>query len=322
MSESMKAIFDIGLVPLVELEDAMDAVPFAKALLAGGIPVAEVMFRTPAARDTIAAIAAEVPEVIVGAGTVHTVDQAKVAVEAGAKFIVTPSFNHKVVKWCVEEGVNIVPGVVSPTDIQQAMDFGLTTLKFFPAESYGGVKTLKALAGPYADMKFMATGGVNIDNMNQYLALTNVAAVGGSFMTPSNLVKEKKWDEITIACKETVKKMLGFEIAHIGINTADEKEAKSLAGVLSSMFLQDVRETSGAFFAGSLAEVLKGSYLGVKGHFGINTCDIDRAVAYFQRVGIELHEDTWVRDEKGKLITVYFKEEFGGFAVHLRRKEK
>lgn len=208
-SESMQKIFDLKLVPLVVLDDATDAVPMAKALVEGGIPVAEVTFRTDAAADVIRAMAEQVPEILVGAGTVHTVAQAQTAVEAGAKFIVTPGFQPDVVRWCVEHQVDIVPGTAVPSDIEQAISFGLSVCKFFPAEAYGGVKTLKALKGPYADIRFMPTGGVSLDNMNDYLALPNVAAVGGSFMTPSAAVKAKDWAKVTEACRTALTKVQG-----------------------------------------------------------------------------------------------------------------
>lgn len=208
-SESMQKIFDLKLVPLVVLDDATDAVPMAKALVEGGIPVAEVTFRTDAAADVIRAMAEQVPEILVGAGTVHTVAQAQTAVKAGAKFIVTPGFQPDVVRWCVEHQVDIVPGTAVPSDIEQAISFRLSVCKFFPAEAYGGVKTLKALKGPYADIRFMPTGGVSLDNMNDYLALSNVAAVGGSFMTPSAAVKAKDWAKVTEACRTALTKVQG-----------------------------------------------------------------------------------------------------------------
>ena len=208
-SESMQKIFDLKLVPLVVLDDAADAVPMAKALVEGGIPVAEVTLRTDAAADVIRAMAEQVPEILVGAGTVHTVAQAQTAVEAGAKFIVTPGFQPDVVRWCVEHQVDIVPGTAVPSDIEQAISFGLSVCKFFPAEAYGGVKTLKALKGPYADIRFMPTGGVSLDNMNDYLALSNVVAIGGSFMTPSAAVKAKDWAKVTEACRTALTKVQG-----------------------------------------------------------------------------------------------------------------
>ena len=320
-SENVQKIFDIGLVPLVVLDDPNDAVPLAKALVAGDIPVAEVTFRTEAGGEVIKRMAEEVPEILVGAGTVHDVAHAKEAVEKGAKFIVTPGFNAEVVKWCVDNKIDVVPGTVAPSDIEEAMSLGLNVCKFFPAEAYGGIKTLKALEGPYADIKFMPTGGVGIDNMNDYLALPNVGAIGGSFMTPSKLVKEKKWDEITKICKGIVKKALGFELAHIGINTQSSDEAKTVANTISDVFLQETTEYPGAYFSGNIAEVVKGSFLGEFGHICIDTIDMPRALAYFKRKGLEFNEDTWAKDEKGNVINVYLKDSIGGFAFHVRKKK-
>ena len=200
MSDIISVLETIRFVPLVVLDDAKDAAPFARALADGGIPIAEVTFRTAAAEETIARMSREVPEVLVGAGTVHTTMQAEKAVRAGARFIVTPGLNPSVVRWCQEQGVPVIPGTVTPSDLEMALELGLSVCKFFPAEAYGGVKTLKALAGPYAGIRFMPTGGVNASNMHEYQALANVLAVGGSFMAPDALVKEKKWDDITRLC--------------------------------------------------------------------------------------------------------------------------
>lgn len=320
MSEILQTIFKIGVVPLIVLEDPADAVPFARALVAGGMPVAEVTFRTAAAREIIAAMAQEVPEILVGAGTVHTVEQARVAVEAGAKFIVTPGFNPDVVRWCVANKVEVVPGTVSPADIEQAMFFGLTTCKFFPAEAYGGVKTLKALAGPYANIRFLPTGGVSRENMAEYLALPNVLAVGGSFMVPDTLVKAKKWDEITALCREIVLQILDFKLLHVGMNTKDAEESQAIANRLAGLFGLGVTETPTAYFAGSMFEVIKGNFKGSMGHIAIQTGDIARAYAYFKRCGVSFDPKTENRDAQGRLISIYFAEEIGGFACHLRCK--
>lgn len=312
-------IFDVGLVPLIVLEDARDAVPFARALVAGGVPIAEVTFRTDAARQVIADMAREVPEILVGAGTVHTVEQAKQAVEAGAKFIVTPGFHPQVIRWCQENSIEVIPGTVSPADLEQALELGLENCKFFPAAAYGGVKTLKALAGPYAQLKFMPTGGVTEENMLEYLSLKNVGAVGGSFMAPSNLVKEKRWEEITVLCRQMVQKVLGFRLLHIGINTSGEAEAAAVADSFGSIFGQPVTEQPKAYFAGEMVEVVKGASLGAKGHIAVGTRDIARAVTYLKRQGVALDDSTALYDAKGCLSLIYLKEEIGGFAVHLRQ---
>ena len=319
LSENIQKAFDIGLIPLVVLEDVSDAVPLGNALVKGNLPIAEVTFRTKAGGAVIKEMAQKVPDLLVGAGTVHDVDHAKEAVDNGAKFIVTPGFNAKVVKWCVDNKIDVLPGTVAPSDIEEAMDFGLEACKFFPAEAYGGIKTLKALAGPYAGIKFMPTGGVNLNNMNDYLTLDNVGAIGGSFMTPSKMVKAKDWDGIAKTCNSILNKALGFKLAHIGINTQDEAEANTIASELSDIFLQDKREFPGAYFSGDLAEVVKGSFLGKNGHICIDTTDMPRALAYLKRKGLAFNDDTWAKDDKGNIVNVYLKNDIGGFAVHIRK---
>lgn len=320
MSDNMKKIFEVGFVPLLVVDDAQDAVPFARALAEGGVPIAEVTFRTDAAAEVIRRIAAEVPEVLVGAGTVHNTAQAEAALAAGARFIVTPGFNPEVVRFCLERGVDVVPGTVSPADLEQALALGLSVCKFFPAEAYGGVKTLKALQGPYAQLKFLPTGGVNAANMNEYLALPNVAAVGGSFMAPDELVKAKAWGEISALCRRTVLEHLDFGLLHVGINTRDEEDARGVTGRLRTLFGLAPTEFPGAFFAGSLVEVLKGKGRGAMGHIAISTPDPDRAAAYLASLGVEFEQASAAYGPKG-LDLIYLAEEIGGFAVHLRRRD-
>lgn len=319
-SKLMQTIFDIGLVPLISLEDAHDAVPLGKALVAGGVPVAEVTFRTAAGLETIKQMAANVPDLIVGAGTVHDIDHAKQAIGAGAKFIVTPGLNVPVVQWCLDNNIDIIPGTASPADIEAAIALGLTTCKFFPAEAYGGTKTLKALAGPFGDIKFMPTGGISEKNMADYFALKNVAAVGGSFLTPEAAIKNKDWKQITLICQRITGKMLGFELAHVGINCPDKDSANSVTDKLSNLFLQEKIENDGAYFAGPIAEVVKSQYLGANGHLCIDTNDMPRAIAYFKRKGVKFNNDTWIKDTNGQPKVVYLSEEIGGFAIHLRQK--
>ena len=185
-----------GLVPVVVLNDAKDAVPLAKALCDGGLPVAEVTFRTDAAEESIRQISAAFPEMLVGAGTVLTIDQVDRAVAAGAKFIVAPGFDPEIVDYCISKDIPVYPGVVTPSELAQAVKRGLKVVKFFPAEQYGGVKTIKALAAPYPMMKFMPTGGVSLKNLKDYMECDKVAACGGSWMVKGDLVKAGKFDEI------------------------------------------------------------------------------------------------------------------------------
>lgn len=203
----LEEIASIGIVPLVVLEDASKAAPLAQALCDGGIPIAEVTFRTPAAAKAIYTMVDERPDMLVGSGTVHNVDQAWATLDNGGKFVITPGFNPKVVDWCLKHNLAICPGTVTPSDLEMALDFGLEVVKFFPASAYGGVKTLKALAGPYASLKFVPTGGVNLENLSEYLSLKNVAAVGGSFVPDPKMVKADDYDGIRTSCREILEKV-------------------------------------------------------------------------------------------------------------------
>ena len=196
MNEVFEKIHQIGILPVIALDDAAQAVPLAKALAAGGIPAAEVTFRTAAGEGAIRRIAQEVPEVLVGAGTVLTTEQADRAVTAGAKFIVSPGTNPKVVRNCLEKGVQPIPGVVTPTEIEAALELDLEVLKFFPAEPSGGLGMIKALAAPYTQIKFIPTGGISAANVGEYLKHPKILACGGSWMVKKDLVNAGKFDEI------------------------------------------------------------------------------------------------------------------------------
>ena len=197
MNSVLEKIGRLKILPVIKIKDVQKAVPLAEALVRGGLPAAEITFRTSCAAEAIKLITATFPEMLVGAGTVLTVEQVDAAVRAGAKFIVSPGLNPKVVGYCVERDIPVVPGVVTPGEIETALSFGLEVVKFFPAEAYGGVKTIKALSAPYGMIKFMPTGGVNGDNIKSYLSCPSVLACGGSFMVKDSLIEEGNFDEIT-----------------------------------------------------------------------------------------------------------------------------
>ncbi|WP_291527757.1 bifunctional 4-hydroxy-2-oxoglutarate aldolase/2-dehydro-3-deoxy-phosphogluconate aldolase [Bifidobacterium sp. UBA744] len=202
-NDELVAYFEqLGIVPLVTLHSLDEAVPLAKALEEGGVPVAEVTFRSPFAIEGMKKIAAEVPGVTLVAGTVHTPEQAKAAVDAGCVGLVTPSFDEAVVDWALDNDVLILPGTAVPSDVEKAYDRGLRYVKFFPAEAYGGVKTLKALNGPFGEVKFLPTGGVSLKNAEEYISQKNVFAIGGSFPVPSAAQKAGDWAAIAQACKD------------------------------------------------------------------------------------------------------------------------
>ena len=204
MNEVLEKIQEIGIVPVVVLDDAKDAAPLAKALCEGGLSCAEVTFRTAAAEESIRIMSEQFPEMLVGAGTVLTTEQVDRAVAAGAKFIVSPGLNPRIVKYCVEKGILITPGCANPSDIEQALENGLDVVKFFPAEPAGGLKMIKAMAAPYVGVKFMPTGGINQNNVRDYLAYDRILACGGSWMVKGDMVAAGEFDKIKELAAEAV----------------------------------------------------------------------------------------------------------------------
>lgn len=196
MNSVLEQIGKTGIVPVVVLNNASDAEPLANALIKGGLPCAEVTFRTEAAEESIKIMATKFPEMFVGAGTVLTTEQVDRAVGAGAKFIVSPGFNPKVVEYCIKNNYPICPGIMTPTELEMALGFGLDVVKFFPAENAGGLKMIKAMSAPYTMMKFMPTGGINATNVRDYLACDKILACGGSWMVKGDLISAGKFNEI------------------------------------------------------------------------------------------------------------------------------
>jgi 2-dehydro-3-deoxyphosphogluconate aldolase/(4S)-4-hydroxy-2-oxoglutarate aldolase len=320
MNAVLQKIGEVGIVPVVKLDTPDQAVPLGKALIAGGLPVAEVTFRTDAAEESIKRLSKELPELLVGAGTVTTVDQAKRAVAAGAKFLVSPGFNPVVVKHCVDNGIPITPGMNSPSQIEQGLELGLTVLKFFPAEQSGGLEMLKAFAGPYGGVKYIPTGGVSAKNMTDYLSFAKVLAVGGSWMVKPELLAAGKYDEVARLCREAVMTALGFELRHLGVNEPDENASLADARKMESLFGFAVKQGNSSHFAGIGFEFMKSPFLGRNGHIAVGTLSVDRAVAYFENKGVAARGDTAKRDASGVLTAVYLDIEIGGFAVHLVKK--
>jgi 2-dehydro-3-deoxyphosphogluconate aldolase/(4S)-4-hydroxy-2-oxoglutarate aldolase len=317
MNKVLQEVGLTGIVPVVALEHAEDAEPLAKALIDGGLPCAEVTFRTAAAKESISRIAKKYPEMVLGAGTVLKIDQVKAAVEAGAKFIVSPGLNPKVVEYCLKENIPITPGVATPSEVERALEYGLEVVKFFPAEGNGGVEYLKALAGPFRTLRFIPTGGIDENNLMSYLSFSRVIACGGSWMVKPDFVANHRFDEITALTTRAVQKMLGFSLRHVGINTSGEEEARNVAAQFANLFgFAQNDKGGGSIFVGTPFEVLKRKYLGTHGHIAIATNSVDRALAYLQRHGIGIKPET-KNEENGKIKTVYLDVEVGGYAIHL-----
>lgn len=198
-------VFETGIVPVVVLNNVEDAIPLAEALLKGGINFMEITFRTECAADCISVISREVPEMTVGAGTVLNVEQAKLAVERGAKFIVSPGLDEATVKWALENDIPVIPGTVTPTEIMKALNLGIKVVKFFPADVYGGIKAIKALSAPFGQVKFLPTGGVSEANLNEFAANKSVIAVGGSWVCKKDDIINHDWEKITTLSSNAVR---------------------------------------------------------------------------------------------------------------------
>lgn len=320
LNKVLEEIQKIGIVPVVKIDRVEDALPLAKALCEGGLPCAEVTFRTDAAEEAMRIMSTEYPDMLIGAGTVLTTEQVDKAIAAGAKFIVSPGLNPKVVKYCVEKGYPVTPGTANPSDVETAIELGLEVVKFFPAEAAGGLNMIKSMAAPYVNMKFMPTGGINAKNLKSYLDFDRIIACGGSWMVNGDLINAGEFDKIRDLTKEAVESMLGFEIAHVGINANNADEAEEVANTFNNIFGFAKKVGNSSVFAGTAIEVMKTPYLGANGHIAIKTNYINRAVAYLERNGVKVNMETAKYNDKNKMVAVYLTDEVGGFAIHLLQK--
>ncbi|HOJ99351.1 MAG TPA: bifunctional 4-hydroxy-2-oxoglutarate aldolase/2-dehydro-3-deoxy-phosphogluconate aldolase [Termitinemataceae bacterium] len=315
MNDLFLKIRDIGLVPVIKIDNPDHAVPLGRALVAGGLPVAEVTFRTDAAEEAIRRMKAELPELLVGAGTVINPALAQKAVQAGASFIVSPGFNPATVDWCLERNIPVLPGVNNPSLIEQGLSRGLEVFKFFPAENSGGAPMIQALSAPFGSIQFVPTGGIDANNLAEYAKLDAVLAIGGSWMVKADLIQNEQWDTITALCREARLKLQGFSFAHLGINQDTPEEAKKTANVFAALGFA-LKEGNSSIFAGTPFEIMKSPFRGTKGHIAISCYNVERALAYLAPYGFKGVEETAKR-EKGKLKVIYLDKEIGGFAVHL-----
>ncbi|GHV94140.1 hypothetical protein AGMMS50293_04600 [Spirochaetia bacterium] len=321
MNAVLEELGKIGIVPVIKIDDVEKAVPLAKALIAGNIPCAEVTFRTKEGEEAIRRIAKEVPNILLGAGTVLTTDQVDRAIGAGAKFIVSPGFNPRVVAYCIEKGIPITPGCSNPSDIEQAIEAGLEVIKFFPAEQSGGLEYIKAIAAPYPHLKFMPTGGINAGNIARYIAYEKIHACGGSWMVNAEHINAGDFEKITALSKEAVLSLLGLGVVHVGINAGGEEAAIKAVKLFSALFGFTVKEGASSIFAGENIEIVKQSAPGTHGHIAVGTNSLYRAVVYLERNGIAFDHENAKKDPKGNVIAIYCKEEILGFAVHLVQRK-
>lgn len=274
MNDILKKIGNIGIVPVVVIKDASKAEGLAKALVEGGVPCAEVTLRTAAAQEAIERMAKACPELLLGAGTILTVDQAQKAVEAGAKFLVSPGYDQVLVDWTREHNVPYVPGVCTASEVQVAVANGFEVLKFFPAEAAGGVPMIKNLCGPFPQVKFMTTGGISNENIGPYATSANVLAVGGSWMVKGDLIEAENWDAIKAKCHEAIGALHGFAFKGI-IEAGDAKALSSTLAPFGLGIASTLSSKADIYFSDEKQEK----------KLVISTYNLDRAVSYLEYYG-------------------------------------
>jgi 2-dehydro-3-deoxyphosphogluconate aldolase/(4S)-4-hydroxy-2-oxoglutarate aldolase len=312
---------NVGIVPVIKLDKVENAEKLAKALRDGGINCAEVTFRAKGADEVISRMTKAYPDMLVGAGTVLSCEQADAAYKAGAKFCVAPGLNPKVVKHCLDSGIPFAPGVSSASEIEQALELGLDFVKFFPAEQAGGLPYIKSVCAPYSTMRFMPTGGVSADNLNTYLAFKKIVCCGGSWIVPAKLLDEEDWAGITKLCREAIDKMLGFTMVHVGLNCANPEEAESVADKFGAAFGFEKKVGNSSVFSSTYMEMMKKPFKGTYGHIAIATNSVKRAIYQLKMRGFEADESSFKYNAEGVMNVAYLKDEFGGFAVHLVLKK-
>lgn len=317
MNAVVEKIGKIGIVPVIKIEKAENAIPLVKALCAGGLPCAEFTFRSDAAAESIARVAKAYPDFPVGAGTVINRELAERAVDAGARFIVSPGFNPSVVDWCLSRGVPVIPGVNNPSLVEQALERGLEVLKFFPAEASGGAAMLDALSGPFPRVSFIPTGGVDLANLAEYARRPNVHAIGGTWMVRPEIVESGDWGAVTALAREASLAVQGFAFAHLGINGDSETQARETSSFFANLGLEPKEGTS-SIFNDTVIEVMKSPFRGTRGHIGFRCWNVERSLAYLETLGYRAVPET-VKIEKGRATVAYLDREVGGFAIHLVR---
>lgn len=317
----LKKIENYGVIPVVKIGKLEQAVPLAKALCDGELETAEVTFRTDCAAEAIAAMHNAYPQMLLGAGTVTTVEQVKLAVEAGADFIVSPCYVDEVVKYCVDNDICVLPGCATATEVQMAVSHGLKAVKFFPAEAAGGVAYINSLASVFKGIKFMPTGGVKPSNMRNYLMNPNVLACGGTWIVPSDLLNEEKYDEIRILACDAVFGVLNFAFAHVGINVDKVRGGYEAMFRLADMFDLIMGNTRSSSYVGHEVEITKQRFKvrTEHGHLGYYTDNLERAIFYLEKKGVEFNYDS-IKPWNGKPYVIYLKDDLAGFAIHIEER--
>lgn len=318
MNELLQKISVTGLIPVVKIEDATLAAPLMAALKKAGLFCAEITFRTAAAEDAIKNIKKAFPDILLGAGTVLSKEQVDCAMAAGASFIISPGFNPEVVKYCVDNHILIIPGASTASEMEQALSMGINTIKFFPAELNGGLKAIKSYVGPYKNLRFMPTGGINADNLNDYLSFPSVIACGGSWIADPGLIAKQDFEAITAIASQAVGKMLGLQLSSIEFSIDDEGDKiRKINELLQDCFdFSAASQTAPA--CASLAARARSSQAAIS--LQVSTNYIDRAINYLKLKNWRFKEATARYDTKGGLLSMEIDGGSDGFTLILIQK--
>ncbi|SET61732.1 bifunctional 4-hydroxy-2-oxoglutarate aldolase/2-dehydro-3-deoxy-phosphogluconate aldolase [Lacrimispora sphenoides] len=317
MNEILNRIHKIGIMPVAVLDDVKNAVPLAEALCGGGIHCVEIPLSTNAAEESIRIMTERFPQMLIGAGDILTAAQASLAVNAGAKFIISPEFSSSVVKYCMDRAIPVIPGVSTPADVETAISFGLDAVIVSSAGQDGGLHMNQTMYSSYNHINFIPADGINEKNSSSYPAFDNILAC--SLMVEQELIQAGESEKIRDLTTKAIQTMLGFEFTHIGINLSTDEEAEKTAGIFEAMFGFQKKSGAGSVFAGTAIECMKPPYFGTKGHIAISTNSIVRAKNYFETAGYKFNEAS-AKFNNDKMIVIYFEEEVGGFAVHILQR--
>ena len=304
-----------GIVPLVIIQNAKNALPLAGALIAADMRTVEITFRTNVASEVIRTISSKCPDVIVGAGTVINIKQAQEAVSAGAKYIVTPSFNPAVVDRCIELGIPVFPGCSNATDIEQAYSRGLRVVKFFPSELLGGINMLKTLSGPYPFIKFIPTGGINLSNLANYLAFNKVLCCAGTFIANEDNLENARFNTITLNARNAVDEVIKLRLDHVALNSDDKGASEILKG-FSRFSGQNYNPAVNTVFG---MEAVRNTNRNAIGHVVYSSPNLERCIYYLKNRGFCVDETSIVKDNN-RISEAFLLGKFGGFEIKLIRK--
>lgn len=287
----MNAMFEqmqgMGLIPVIKIDDADDAIPLCAALSAGGLPIAEITFRTKAGPEALRRVVRELPDILAGAGTVTSLDRAREAQDAGARFVVTPGFNPEVVRWCMDQKLPVLPGCTTASEVEAAQNMGLAVVKFFPAEQSGGLARIRALSGPYPDMRYIPTGGIGLSNLVEYLDCPLIVACGGSFMVNDAHLRARDWQAIMATTRKAMDTVLGMTLAKVSL-PAPAAQSRNLS----------------AYFPQTCGLEVPQEPENAQGKVVLSVHSVERACYQLIRQGAEFDSTSAQRDKKGILISI------------------